>query len=180
MAVAFDIISALIICATIISTHRKSHRMYTEFPRSVRLGYIVHEVSRLLKRRFEEAARTYGITLPQWRTLFAVTKHEGISQVSLAGFVDTDPMTISGILDRLEKRGLVERYPDPADSRAKLARVTPAGLELVKAAREVGLSIYDEALQGVSEKEQDQVAAALQRIRYNLSALGAEQKELQE
>jgi hypothetical protein len=44
----------------------------------------------------------------------------------------------------------------------------------------VGLSIYDEALQGVSEKEQDQVAAALQRIRDNLSALGAEQKELQE
>jgi len=50
----------------------------------------------------------------------------------------------------------------------------------VKAAREVGLAIYDEALQGVSEKEQDLLTAALQRIRDNLGAPGAEQKELQE
>ena len=33
------------------------------------LGYLIHEVARLLKRRFEDEAKTHGITLPQWRSL---------------------------------------------------------------------------------------------------------------
>jgi DNA-binding MarR family transcriptional regulator len=152
--------------------------MNLEFPKSVSLGYLVHEVARLLRRRFEEEARGYGITLPQWRTLAEITRNEGISQVSLASCVDTDPMTISGILDRLEKRGLIERFADPADSRAKLARITPEGGKLVEEARGVGLAIYEEALRGVSVADQKLISASLERIRDNLNALGAEVKEL--
>ena len=91
------------------------------------VGFLVHEVARLLKRRFEDEARIHGVTLPQWRALAEISNSEGISQVSLANAVDTDPMTMSGILDRLEKRGLIERFVDPNDSRAKLARMTAEG-----------------------------------------------------
>lgn len=153
--------------------------MHTQIPKSVAFGYLVHEVARLLRRRFEEEARGFGITLPQWRTLAEITRNEGIAQVSLAHHADTDPMTMSGILDRLEKRGLIERYPDPADSRAKLARITPAGRELVAEAKRIGLALYEEALHGVSDQEQRQIADTLGRIRDNLNAPRAEQKELQ-
>lgn len=141
------------------------------------IGFLVHEVARLFRRRFEDEARIHGVTLPQWRALAEIYKNEGISQVSLAGCIDTDPMTLSGILDRLEKRGLVERYPDPNDSRAKLARLTPSGIELVNTARNVGRELYENALDGLSETERLRLAAGLIRIRENLNSMTAEEKE---
>jgi len=144
------------------------------------LGYLLHEVTRLLKRRFEEEARIHGITLPQWRALAEIYRNEGISQVSLAGCIDADPMTVSGILDRLEKRGLIMRNPDPNDSRAKLARVTEAGSELVDDVRAVGLGIYGQAMDGMSDADQKLMTAALGRMRDNLIAMTAEQKEVAE
>ena len=144
------------------------------------IGYLIHEVARLFRRRFEDEARVHGVTLPQWRALAEIHRQEGISQVSLAGCIDTDPMTLSGILDRLEKRGLIERYTDPNDSRAKLARLSPAGLELVGTAKNVGRELLENALDGLTQAERDAVTAGLTRIRDNLNKLdqvAAEEKE---
>lgn len=141
------------------------------------LGYLIHEVARLMKRRFEEQASMHGITLPQWRTLAQITAHEGITQIALANALDIDPMTISGVLDRLDKRGLIERYPDPTDSRARLARPTAAGLEMFNAARTLGLAMYESALEGVSPADRETVMNALATMRRNLSGQPAELEE---
>ena len=117
------------------------------------------------------------MTLPQWRALIEIYKHEGISQVALAGYIDTDPMTMSGILDRLEKRGLIERYTDPNDSRAKLARLTSEGDELVRTARNVGIELYENALAGLSATDREEMTAGLICIRNNLVNMTADQKE---
>ena len=141
------------------------------------LGYLIHEVARLMKRRFEDGASMQGITMPQWRALAHVSAHEGITQKALADAIDTDPMTISGILDWLEKRGLIERYVDPTDSRAKLARVTEAGVDVVRGARQVGLAMYEAALEGISPEERAAVVAVLARMRGNLIGQTAECEE---
>lgn len=141
------------------------------------IGFLVHEVARLFRRRFEDEARVHGITLPQWRALGEIYKNQGISQVTLAGCIDSDPMTLSGILDRLEKRGLIERYPDPNDSRAKLARLTASGVELVDTARSIGREFYENALSGLSETERARMVAGLTRIRANLTNMNTEEKE---
>ena len=141
------------------------------------LGLLIHEVARLMKRRFEEQAGMHGITLPQWRTLAQITANEGITQIALANALDIDPMTISGVLDRLDKRGLIERYPDPTDSRAKLARPTAEGLELFNTARTVGMAMYEAALEGVSPADRETVTSALATMRKNLSGQPAEIEE---
>jgi DNA-binding MarR family transcriptional regulator len=141
------------------------------------IGFLVHEVARLFRRRFEDEARTHGVTLPQWRALIEIYKSDGISQVTLAGSIDTDPMTMSGILDRLEKRGLIERYPDPNDSRAKLARMTSEGETLVSTARNVGRELYENALNGLSPAEREDLAAGLMCIKNNLTNMTSDQKE---
>jgi DNA-binding MarR family transcriptional regulator len=138
------------------------------------LGYLIHEVARLMKRRFEDHARAYGITLPQWRALAQIELDEGISQSALAACIDADPMTVSGILDRLEKRGLVDRYVDPADSRAKLARLTEDGRHLFDTARDVGASMYSAALDGVSPDDVAVTQSVLKRMRENLAGQVAE------
>jgi DNA-binding MarR family transcriptional regulator len=140
------------------------------------MGYLIHEVARLMKRRFEDEARLHDITLPQWRTLSQIALSEGVTQAQLAANIDVDPMTMSGILNRLEKRGLIDRAPDPADSRAKLARLTAEGEALFETARTVGLAMYETALEGVSKADQDVVVAALARMRDNLTGQTAEKE----
>lgn len=135
------------------------------------LVFLVHEVARLFRRRFEDEAKLHGFTLPQWRALAEIFHREGISQVSLAAALDVDQMTVSGIVSRLEKRGLIERYPNPNDSRAKLARLTPAGLELVTRAKHVGRAVYENALDGLDEAERVQLKTRLALVRDNLNAM---------
>jgi DNA-binding MarR family transcriptional regulator len=141
------------------------------------IGYLIHEVARLMRRRFEDEASTHGFTLPQWRALAEIYRSEGIAQVSLAAALDVDQMTVSGIVSRLEKRGLIDRYPDPNDSRAKLAKLTPAGLSLVTNAKNVGRALYENALDGISPAERDVMTAKLRLIRDNLNSMTALEKE---
>lgn len=152
--------------------------MTRRFQQTAPLGSLIGEVGRLFKRRFEEETRDLGITLPQWRTLAEIMRTEGVTQKALAAATDADPMTMSGVLDRLEKRGLIERTPDPRDSRAKLARVTPEGIAVVERARTAGLAIYERATAAVNAAEQKQLMEALARIRDNLTGMEAEQKEI--
>lgn len=140
-------------------------------------GFLIHEVARLLRRRFEEEASVHGFTLPQWRALAEISRNPGIAQVQLAAAIDTDQMTVSGIVSRLEKRGLIERNPDPNDSRAKLAQLTPAGAELVASAKNVGRAVYQEALSGLGDAEGEALTASLRTIRDNLNRMAAEQRE---
>jgi DNA-binding MarR family transcriptional regulator len=100
---------------------------HESFRAQLPLGYLIHEVAKLMKRRFEQEAREHDMTLPQFRILAEVWRTPGVTQAALAAAIDSDPMTVSGILDRLDKRGLLERFTNPDDSRAKLARITPEG-----------------------------------------------------
>ncbi len=141
------------------------------------IGYLIYEVARLMRRRFEDEASVHGFTLPQWRALAEIYRTEGLAQVSLAAALDVDQMTVSGIVSRLEKRGLIDRYPDPNDSRAKLAKLTPAGLALVTNAKNVGRALYENALDGLSPADRETMAAQLRLIRDNLNSMTTQQKE---
>ena len=138
------------------------------------LGYLVHEVAKLMKRRFEVEARAHGITLPQWRALAQIALRNTVTQVALAQAMDADPMTLSGVLDRLEKRGLIERYTDPSDNRAKLTRLTEAGATIYKTAREVGTNMYQSSLDGISAADAAVAEGVLARMRDNLIGQDAE------
>lgn len=146
------------------------------------LGYLIHDVARLMRRRFEDHARHFQLTLPQWRAMGQLSKTDGLSQVTLAGMIEADPMTVSGIIDRLETKGWVERVPDPTDSRAKLVRLTPSARTLVEEMRGVGRTLFDEALEGVSEADREVLVNSLSRICANLNNTNntrVPQKELQ-
>jgi DNA-binding MarR family transcriptional regulator len=151
--------------------------MQQELTRENSVSFLLHEVARLMKRRFEEEASLHGFTMPQWRALAEIFRAEGIAQVSLAAALDVDQMTVSGIVSRLERRGLIERFPDPNDSRAKLAKLTPAGRELVLNAKNVGRALYENALEGISQPERDIMVAQLKLIRDNLNSMTTLQKE---
>jgi len=140
-----------------------------EFRQRIELGYLVHELARLMKRRLDGEARLHKITVPQWRALAHVGKNAAITQTAVAQALDTDPMTISGVLDRLEKNGLITREPDPADSRAKLTQLTPAGAERLDLARRLGTEMYQAALAGIPKEDVATAESVLRQMRDNLT-----------
>jgi DNA-binding MarR family transcriptional regulator len=89
------------------------------------LGFLISDVSRLMRRRFDERARLIGVTRAQWRTLTTLSRHEGINQGGMADLLEVEPITLCRMIDRLEEANLVERRRDPGDRRAWLIFLTP-------------------------------------------------------
>ena len=140
-------------------------------------GYLIHDVARLLRRRFDAAAHRHDLTMPQWRIIAQLSHSEGMSQVELAGVCETDPMTVSGLVERLEAKGLVLRLADPNDSRAKIVTITEKALSMVSELRELAEEIYAEAFAGVSDADRAVALSVLTRISANLSGQRAQVKE---
>ncbi|WP_343040081.1 helix-turn-helix domain-containing protein [Parasphingorhabdus halotolerans] len=78
------------------------------------IGFLIGDISRLIRRTFDERAKEIGVTRPQWRVLTWLQRNEGISQGALAELLELDAMTICRMVDRLEAAELVERRSDPA------------------------------------------------------------------
>ncbi len=85
------------------------------------LWSIEHGLQKMSKRMESEL----GITGPQRLVLRVVGRFPGLSAGELAHVVRLHPSTITGILQRLVKQGLLERERDPSDSRRTLLRLNP-------------------------------------------------------
>lgn len=109
------------------------------------LWSIEHDLQRASKRMETEL----GVTGPQRLVLRVVGQFPEISAGDLAHVLRLHPSTITGILQRLVKRGLLERRRDPGDSRRARLRLKPAAL------------VYTRVAPGTIEKA---VAAALDRV----------------
>jgi DNA-binding MarR family transcriptional regulator len=81
-----------------------------------------------------EAEHGLGISGLELLTRLARAEDRTMRLSTLAGAAGLSLSRVSRILDGLERRGLVQRLPDPVDTRAKNARLTPAGLDLLRAA----------------------------------------------
>lgn len=133
------------------------------------IGFLIGTVAKHLKRTFDEQAKKHDLTLPQWRVLSQLVTEGGMTQSVLAGAVETDPMTISGILDRLEARGLVLRTQDASDSRAKIVSATDAARDLIAVMRGVAAQVYDVALDGIAADARAALVETLTKISDNLA-----------
>ena len=77
--------------------------------------------------------------------------------------------TMTNRIDRLAKKGLVERLPDPSDRRGVLVRLTGAGKRTVDGAFETLLAGERELLADLSEQDRTQLATLLKRLMVPLS-----------
>ena len=134
------------------------------------IGFLISDVSRLMRRRFDERSRLIGVTRTQWRVLKFLQRGEGINQGGLADLLEVEPITLCRMIDRLEEAGLVERRRDPADRRAWQIFLTERARPLLEELGHLAEAMLDSALQGVSPAEYDAVMATLRRIHSNLSS----------
>ncbi|MFZ4689282.1 MAG: MarR family winged helix-turn-helix transcriptional regulator [Polymorphobacter sp.] len=136
------------------------------------IALLVADSSRFFRRRFDARARRIGVSRAQWQVLFALSRNEGINQAGLAEALDVETITVGRMVDRLEDAGLVERRADPADRRAWRLHLTARAGPILDELRAVGEIVMAEALSGISDGEQAQLAALLVRLRANLCGRG--------
>ena len=111
---------------------------------------------------YEEAAAEHALTGAQAR-LLSLLSLEPLPMRRLAQQLKCEPSNVTGIVDRLEVRGLVERRPDPADRRVKLAAVTEEGLRVARSLRD-SLRFAREPLAGLSREERVSLRGLLLRM----------------
>ncbi|MGW7427197.1 MarR family winged helix-turn-helix transcriptional regulator [Streptomyces sp. NPDC054813] len=111
---------------------------------------------------YEEAAGEHALTGAQAR-LLSLLSLEPLPMRKLAQKLKCEPSNVTGIVDRLEARGLAERRPDPADRRVKLAAATDEGRRVARELRD-GLRFAREPLAGLSDAERLTLRDLLRRM----------------
>lgn len=136
------------------------------------VGALMHDVSRLMRRRFERRARQTGlaITRQQARALLSIARNEGLSQAAIATMLDIEPIALVRLLDRLHEEGLVERRLHPTDRRVRTLWLTPPGWTMVDRILAINAQIRDEACAGLSPAARDALLRALDHMKTNLVA----------
>ncbi|HWL84137.1 MAG TPA: MarR family transcriptional regulator [Roseomonas sp.] len=134
------------------------------------LGFVLHDVARFLRKRFEQRARGLGLTRSQWQVLAFLAPNEGIHQGGLADLLEIEPITLARLLDRLEGNGLVERRQHPTDRRVWQLYLTEKAHPMLARMREIGDRTRAEALDGLSQAEREELLRLLLTMRGNLTA----------
>ena len=132
---------------------------------------VYDEVLRTLRRiiravdlHSKSLAVRYGLTGPQLIILRELDGENGISVGDVANRVSLSPATVTDILDRLEKRCLVERQRSTLDRRRVLVKVTPEGTRMLKLVPTLLQERFEEGFGAIEAWEQTMILASLQRV----------------
>ncbi|MDO4546761.1 MAG: MarR family transcriptional regulator [Clostridia bacterium] len=84
------------------------------------------------ERMYDEWARRHGLNYTEMFALYVLNATDGCTPKYVAEFLSVSKQTINGVLDRLERRQLIERIPSAVDRRSRVVRLTGEGAQRVK------------------------------------------------
>jgi DNA-binding MarR family transcriptional regulator len=128
------------------------------------LWTVVHGLQRTSKRMVS----TVGVTGPQRLVLRVVGLHPGVSAGALAAILRVHPSTLTGVLQRLLRQGLLARTADPTDRRRALLHLSAAGRRLNATTAGTVESAVTAALDLVPARDRAAVRRVLTRLGTNL------------
>ena len=136
-----------------------------------RIGYLVHDVSRLRQAFFTEKMRPHGLTHAQWWALGQLIRHDpvgGLTQAELARALGLGKVATGAMIAGLEVAGLVERRADAADRRLNRVFVTARGSRVVERMVSVAETLNAALLQGLAREDLDATIRVLTELRRRL------------
>lgn len=114
---------------------------------------------------FKEELDRYDLTPPQFSLLSFLWIEDGLSQTSLSQKTQVDRTTIGGLIDRLEKLGLVQRLPTPEDRRAHRICLTEKGRGLEQELCAIAGQVTEKFLAPLGVEERDTLRETLKKLR---------------
>ncbi|WP_011581256.1 MULTISPECIES: MarR family winged helix-turn-helix transcriptional regulator [Chelativorans] len=134
-----------------------------------RLTFLLHNIPRLMRKRFEGRDNEHGLSAAQWRLLAWTMKEDGATQARLAELLEIEPISVSRLIDRMEEGGWVERRQGLEDRRIRMVFATPKAREAHKGIKKLVQQVFEEALTGLDEEARAALVSALETIAENLS-----------
>ncbi|MBB6246923.1 MarR family transcriptional regulator [Rhodanobacter sp. A1T4] len=137
----------------------------------ISFGYLLNDVTLLIRKHFDRRAVKFGLTRAQWRAVKVLYHREGLRQTELAEFLEMEPIAVGRVIDRLQAAGFVERRPDPKDRRAWRLHTTEQARGVVDDMEVIGRGLRKDATRNIDYDELQQALAVITRIKDNLLAL---------
>ncbi len=147
---------------------KKQETKSKDFSRS--LGFLLHDVARLMRRAFDRRVKHLGLTRSQWFVLVHLYRTDGQTQRHLAEELDMERAPLSKLLDRLESGGWIERRADPTDRRANRVYITKKIDPLMTEVITVGEMLTEDIFSGVDESAREEFLSVLVKAKSNLIA----------
>lgn len=140
-----------------------------------RIGFLIHDVSRLRRTVVDKALRPLGITRSQWWVLANLSRDDGTAmmQTELARVMDVGKVTLGGLIDRLESAGLVKRQADPHDRRAKRIVMTQKGTRLLAEIQTLAKEVNACIMTGIPRTDIARTEALLSKMKQQLITMDA-------
>lgn len=119
-----------------------------------------------LNQAFRRRIMHLGITPDQFTVLRWLRENEtdGLTQRALADLMASDPNTVTSVLNRMERGGLIERRPHETDRRAKRVRLKPKGRKTYERARNVAIDLQSHVLSVLPRGQREEFLERLERI----------------
>jgi|SRR5579859_471807 len=135
------------------------------------LGFLMHDVARMHRKRFEQRARAAQLELTRahYSVLAHLARHEGCNQSFLAQILEIEPITLMKQLDRLEALALIERRAAPADRRTRHLYLTAAARPLLDRIHQISAEVREEALAGIDPADRQRLCEILMTMKLNLA-----------
>src|SRR5215813_1999231 len=134
----------------------------------LRLGFLIHDVSRLRRSAFDRCLKPLNVTRSQWWVLAYLSREDGMTQSQLAEELDLGKVAIGGLIDRLEKSGLVRREADATDRRVNRVFLEPKSKQLITRMRKVSHKLNEQILSGLPNEKLEHAATTLDAMKRNL------------
>lgn len=123
-------------------------------------------VRQLLRKPLETAIASGGLTGPQQAAMAALVKSAGMSLKELSKELGLAHSTVSGIVDRLQKRGLLERKTDETDLRVtKIVPTRPVRQFVHETLPQLEMHPLTEALEGATDTERQSIVRGVRALR---------------
>lgn len=139
-----------------------------------RLFFRLFRATNTLHTKGTKALQSMRTTTQQWSVLGALSRPQaakGMPVGELSRYLLVSRQNLSGILDRLEREGMIERVTNFEDRRLKSVKLTREGEKLWSNLRPLILQFYDDALEDFSIQEREQFTDYINRLQQNMSAM---------
>ncbi len=128
------------------------------------VNFVLTKAQNSVQQLFKAELLPYGVTPGQYGVLKCLWDQDGLTAKQLAERLCLDSSTITGILDRMENKGLINRYHDARDRRALCVMITNAGRELEKPVIEAIINANKKALQKFNEEQTELLKTMLAEL----------------
>jgi MarR family transcriptional regulator, organic hydroperoxide resistance regulator len=132
------------------------------------MGYRIKLLAQLLSRKFQEKLEPLGLTPFHWVVLCCLWQEDGLATSGIGEKLQQVGGTMTGVLDRMEERGLIRRERDPQDRRIWRIWLTEAGKQLEEILPPIALDIREQAMRDISTRDQEKFSELLDRAIANL------------